>query len=189
MTNGGGGEFPNAVGKKRRAKLSCIHLCIGGAAGLYPVMMQQIHRFLMCLAVLVLAGCSSYEKRFAAAAARVPEKGDRFSGAYSGEWKSTSHPGADGRLWCILERRKDGTHHADFKATWHGVFSSEHSVVLQPGKAKPGGAQAFSGTSVIKMFIGSGTYSCEGTMDGTRVRADYDATYDRGSLDVKRVAR
>ena len=46
----------------------------------------------------------------------------------------------------------------------------------------------FKGTSELRTIIGSGTYRCEGTMDGKRMRADYDATYDKGTFDLSRVA-
>ena len=36
------------------------------------------------------------------------------------------------------------------------------------------------------MFIGSGTYRCEGAMDGDQMRACYDATYDKGTFDLMR---
>ena len=90
---------------------------------------------------------------------------------------------------CILTRVNDTDFRADFHVKWHGL-SSKHSVVLHtkaaPGK-KSGGALVFAGESALHTIIGAGTYRCEGRMDNETMRACYDATYDRGTFDVRRV--
>ena len=156
--------------------------------------MKQLTQILACFAVVTLAGCSNYHQRFEEAA-RAGAKGDAFAGAYSGRWNSSRHPGGGGQLRCILTALDSSGHgaardyRADFHATWHG-FSSEHSVVLH---SKPSTqsrrTRDFKGTSELRMIIGSGTYQCEGRMDGKRIRADYDATYDKGTFDMSRVAK
>jgi len=153
--------------------------------------MQHVSRILVVLAAVVLAGCSSFDRRFAAAS-RVRAKDDPCAGAYAGKWSSSQHPGGGGELRCIVtaasstERRGGRDYRADFHARWHG-FSSEHSIVLHTKPSRKGrGVRDFSGTSEIRMFIGSGTYRCEGAMDGDQMRACYDATYDKGTFDLMR---
>lgn len=154
-------------------------------------MMRRFIRVLLWLAAVTLAGCSTFDRRYAAIS-HADAKGDRFSGAYEGQWMSSSHPGGAGKLWCILQKQRDTTYLAEFRATWHGIFSSEHSVVLHTRNARAGGgssagSRTFTGSAALKTLIGAGTYRCEGTVDGTRMRACYDATYDRGTFDLKRV--
>lgn len=150
-------------------------------------MLVRFLRFLPCLAILLLAGCSHFDERFAAAS-RAPEKRAQFAGAYSGRWMSAGHAGSGGGLRCILTKMNDTDYNADFHATWHG-FSSGHSVVLhtKPTAGKNSGARAFEGTSKLRTPIGAGTYSCQGTLDAETMQAAYDATYDRGSFRLSRV--
>jgi len=140
----------------------------------------SFHRICLCLLALSLAACSSYDSRWREPHFAAGEK-DRFEGSYVGTWRSTSHPGTGGKLWCIITKKSRDEYLAEFKATWHGVFSSEHSVVL-----KKTGRGAFAGETEIKMWIGSGTYRCVGTMSGPALTASYDATYDKGIFNVHR---
>lgn len=156
----------------------------------WPGMKRSFLASFLLLVSLTLTACSDYDTRFAKG---VPgtAKGDRFSGTYAGRWTSTSHPGGEGKLWCILSRQGDAAYLAEFKATWHGVHMSEHSAVLHTkrassGKGAAGRAQDFIGTAELKTLIGAGTYRCEGAMDGARLRACYDATYDRGTFELQR---
>jgi hypothetical protein len=150
-----------------------------------------MNRNLVIVLALSAAGlfsaCSSYDSRFARGV-KTAAPGDRYSGTYAGEWTSSSHPGGGGKLWCILTKQSDATYLAEFKATWHGVFSSEHTVDLRTKRGRDGASsRTFTGKAALNTPIGAGTYQCEGTMDGTRMRACYDATYDRGTFDLKRV--
>ncbi len=149
-------------------------------------MIRILLRLLPCLAIPILSGCSSFEKRFAEAS-QTPAKGGQFAGVYVGKWMSAQHPGSGGNLRCILSHVNASGYLADFHATWHG-FSSEHSVVLHTKPASHGtGVREFAGTSELHTPIGAGTYTCKGTMDTRTMRACYDATYDRGTFEMSRV--
>jgi hypothetical protein len=154
--------------------------------------MQNSLRTLICVAAIALAGCSSFDRRFAEASRARPTD-DPLAGAYSGKWSSSQHPGGGGDLRCIMTPLASaGTqagrdYRADFHATWHGL-SSEHTVVLQTKPSRKGrGTRNFTGTSKLSAVMGSGTYRCEGTVDGKRMHATYDASYDKGTFDMKRV--
>ena len=140
----------------------------------------SFHRICLCLLALSLAACSSYESRWRQPHFAAGGK-DKFEGSYVGTWASTSHPGTGGRLWCIVTKKSGNAYLAEFKATWHGVFSSEHAVVL-----KMSGKGIFAGETEIKMWIGSGAYRCTGTMSGSALTASYDASYDKGSFNLHR---
>ena len=142
------------------------------------------------LIAMALAACSNFESKFSRES-RAARRDDPYSGTYEGKWISKSHPGGNGKLWCILSKQEKSEYLAEFKATWHGVFSSTHSVVLHTRPAVKKGARppvlGFDGTAAISMIIGSGTYQCEGRIDGRRLEASYDATYDRGTFELLRV--
>lgn len=140
----------------------------------------SFHRLCLCLLTFSLAACSSYDSRWRHPHFAAGGK-DRFEGSYVGTWKSTSHPGAGGKLWCIVTKKSGKEYLAEFKATWHGVFSSEHAVVL-----KMTGKGTFVGETEIKMWIGSGAYRSTGKMNGWALEASYDATYDRGTFAIGR---
>ncbi len=155
--------------------------------------MKNLLRAVFCLSLAFVAGCSSYESRFAAAARTDAKRMSPYEGAYSGRWSSTKNSAWGGRLRCILTKMEgsDADYRADFHATWHGL-SSKHSVVLHTKPAVRRGAEKgardFEGTSTLHTIIGAGTYSCMGTMPARALRACYDATYDKGTFEMARVA-
>ncbi len=148
-------------------------------------------RFLPCLALVLLAGCSTYNQRFAQAS-RADVHRLVHEGAYAGRWWSAQNSVWGGKLRCILTkvempvgaRGGQPAYRAEFHATWHGL-SSTHSVVLQmKPSARKKGALDFEGTSALHTIIGAGTYSCKGTLAGGVMRACYDSTYDKGTFEM-----
>ena len=139
-------------------------------------MMRNTFRFFALVAGLALAGCSTYNRRWEAA--RVDK--DRFSGAYSGRWESARMPGAGGGLWCIVQQEAPQTYRADFKATWHGIFRSEHSAVLKRR------GNTFHADATLNTWLGSGSYICDGKFLPDGISATYDAAYDEGRFILER---
>ncbi len=158
-------------------------------AGVIVLQMKNLLRAVFCVSLALVAGCSSYAKRFAAAT-DSDVKRQSLEGAYSGRWSSARNSAWGGNLRCILTKVSVADYRADFHATWHG-FSSTHSVVLHTKPAlRKGfekGARDFAGTSALHTIIGAGTYSCMGTMGTRTMRACYDATYDKGTFEMTRV--
>jgi hypothetical protein len=150
-------------------------------------MRQDLTRFLWIAFVLVsVCGCSQYERRWNNPPLAADGR-DSLEGSYIGKWESKRYAGAQGRLWCILTRKSADQYVADFKATWHGIFSSQHTATLQMKKGKTAtGPAEFSGESEIKMWIGSGHYRCKGQITPSEFNADYDAAYDRGRFLMQR---
>ena len=160
--------------------------------------MKNLLRIVFCISLTLIAGCSSYDTRFAAAAKlEGPVKTMPYAGAYSGRWTSARNSAWGGKLRCILTPIHANDFRADFHATWHGL-SSTHSVVLhtKPAARKEkigfrAGERSFEGTSTLHTIIGAGTYSCKGHLhkDGSAACMDacYDATYDKGTFQLTRV--
>jgi hypothetical protein len=141
------------------------------------------------LTALLLGGCSNYDARWRAAQ-RLNAIHDLFEGTYEGTWESSRYKGARGKLWCILKRQSGDVYSADFRATWHGIFSSEHSVLLRvTDRRTVKGMQhvKFAGAAEIRMWIGSGHYRCTGEMTPLQLTAEYDASADRGTFRLERV--
>lgn len=147
-------------------------------------------RLLLLTVLLFVAGCSSYQKKWQNPPLASGGK-DLLEGSYEGRWESSQYKGASGRLWCVLTRRSADSYEADFRATWHGIFSSRHQVILKTKPAKRVDGKRvtpFEGAMEIRMWIGSGHYHCIGTMTPQDFRAEYDAEYDRGVFTLTRAA-
>ena len=152
-------------------------------------MRPALVRLILLGTLLLCAGCSGFDRRWNAAKSASPHP-DSFAGAYQGTWESSQYKGASGKLWCILTRRAPDLYHAEFRATWHGIFSSRHAVDLRvtdrKGRANYASAK-ISGAAEIRMWIGAGRYRCEGEVTTTGLTADYDAKLDRGRFSLVRV--
>ena len=153
-------------------------------------MRRDLTRFLWIFTVIVLfSGCSQYERRWNNPTLTAGGK-DSLEGSYIGNWESAQYRGAQGRLWCILTRKSANQYLAEFKATWHAIFSSRHTVTLEvKGRKMAAGMPVteFSGEAEIRMWIGSGRYRCKGQITGSQFRASYDAAYDHGTFVLERV--
>jgi len=137
---------------------------------------------------LGLGACSNYRKRWTAAAQVAPGR-KTVEGSYAGTWRS-DQGGFGGNLWCIVEpvAGKDQVYRAQFRATWHRVFVSEHEILLH-GRPVRGGGVKFKERAEIKMWVGSGSYDAEGTIRAGNFRARYDAHYDRGAFEMTRAEK
>ncbi len=141
--------------------------------------MRNTVSFFALVAGLALAGCSTYQKRWEAARAG--------GSAYEGRWESSKMPGTGGHLWCILDCERTGDYRALFKATWHGIFRSEHEAVLGV-VSREGKTTKFTGRAKLDTWIGSGEYRCDGELRPDGISAEYDASYDQGRFFLKKAA-
>ncbi len=153
--------------------------------------MRPVFARLILFGMLVLCtGCSDFDQRWSAERSRSTTETEPFAGAYQGTWESSRYKGASGKLWCVLKRRAPDLYEAEFRATWHGIFSSRHKVSLRVfernGRGKSATARIGGGTE-IRMWVGSGHYRCEGMVTTTGLIADYDAEIDRGKFLLSRV--
>lgn len=158
------------------------------------VLIERMRRLyfvlLVSCALAFLNGCTTYHRRWREAAADAPVR-DRAArvgveGSYEGTWKSSEN-GFGGKLWCIVTPLPKGrdSYRAEFRATWHGVFASEHDLIIH-GRRQPRGGVRFSDTAEIRMWIGSGSYRATGEIRDGLFKAEYDANYDRGAFRLSR---
>ena len=146
-------------------------------------------RPVLLVALLSLIGCSNYASRWQNPPSAFGGK-DSFEGSYFGNWESKRYKNTSGKLWCILlrDQQDKDQYVASFRATWHGVFASEHTVRLKiKERRRENGVPVaiFEGAMKIQMWIGSGHYRCSGKLTPTSLLADYDAEYDQGTFTMK----
>src|SRR5687768_9965587 len=114
---------------------------------------------LIVLAVLLLCtSCSDFDRRWKSMKVASTHP-DSFAGSYEGTWESSRYKGTSGKLWCILTQQGPGVYQAEFRATWHGIFSSRHTVNLRVVDLKGRGRNAVArvaGATEIRMWVGSG---------------------------------
>lgn len=146
--------------------------------------MKRIHRFVLFAllaggAVVILSGCSSYGRRWKAAAGSPPA--DRFAGAWVGEWRSEQR-GGSGRLYCILTPGPKDRYTADFKAHWHGL-SSQYQVPLDAERRPE--VLIVRGSHDLSFLFG-GQYRYEGRITPDLFDCTYDSRYDKGRFIMRR---
>jgi hypothetical protein len=142
----------------------------------------------LCVVLTLLTGCSDYLRRWDQPKLTHGGK-DPFEGSYQGVWESTQYKGATGKLWCILTRTDKDVYKADFRATWHGIFASQHTVFLRIKERSVVRGEPMlrlEGAMKISMWIGSGNYHSVATVRGRDMTAQYDAEYDRGTFTLRR---
>src|SRR4029453_16317206 len=80
------------------------------------------------VSLMWLAGCSTFERDWKAAAAATRPAG--VGGAWEGEWHSATGHGA-GRLKCILsDGEQSGQYQARFRATFWGFLKAGYTIRL-----------------------------------------------------------
>jgi hypothetical protein len=152
-------------------------------------MQPALLRLILLAMLLLCTSCSDFDRRWKLLQAPSTHR-DFFSGSYEGTWESTRYKGASGKLWCILTQQGPGVYQAEFRATWHGIFSSRHTVNLRITDRKGRGANEvvrFTGATEIRIWVGSGHYRCDGEITPAGLVADYDAEIDRGKFTLSRV--
>jgi hypothetical protein len=127
--------------------------------------------------ILLLAGCSSFEREWKSAPATA---------RWSGRWTSSRHlingKPAGGELRAVLSAPRDGKVDAHFRARWL-AFTSDYRVTLA---AQPRhGGMDLAGSANIPGF-GGGLYRYGARLRGDHLTACYDSEYDAGTFDLHR---
>ena len=152
--------------------------------------MKNLLRLSAVLVLALGAGCSSFQKKWAAAG--QPGMGENAS-RWDGSWTSARHKSAagtpeGGRLRCVMEPGADGQIVAHFHANWQ-VFAANYDMTFLPKNpghlAKPGADAEFRGTHDLPKVFG-GTYRYEARMARDRFSARYDSSYDSGKFEMTR---
>lgn len=131
------------------------------------------------LAVLLLAGCRSFEKEWQAA-----PSGPGIEGRWVGTWQNTNNSHA-GPLRAILVRKGDGkegdVYAARFHAGW-GKRTGSFRTVLRGGM-KDGEFQFRGRRRILGVPIRT-----DGWATPERIESGYDSPFDRGTFSLRREA-
>lgn len=143
-----------------------------------------ISRILLVLALGVMAGCSTgFEREWQKAALRPST--DRFGGRWEGQWVSSKHRNADGRLRGIFTPVSPTRYHARFKADWM-IFSSSYATVFDA--QKKGNGLVVQGSEDLGPLFG-GVYTFKGQVNPDHFTATYDSSYDTGTFEMRPLKR
>src|SRR6476659_6061297 len=83
----------------------------------------------LAIALLITAGCKSYNREWKQAAAFAPSE-DQFEGRWEGSWRS-DHNGHSGRLRCIVSSKGKDSYEANFQAKYQKVLTFHYPVTLR----------------------------------------------------------
>ena len=132
-------------------------------------------------ALLVLSGCSSFNRDWRQAATQPPVARS-VEGRWEGRWVSEVN-GHHGRLRCLLTRESDERCQARFRATYSGVFRFSYSVPLSLQAHDRG--WEINGEADLGKLAG-GSYYYEGRIALTNFTATYRSKYDHGRFELHR---
>lgn len=139
---------------------------------------KQAIRGVALAAVLVVSGCSTFNRDWQAAGGK-PANG--MDGRWVGSWIS-AHNGHNGQLRALIQKLDNGQHEARFHAKYLGILSFSSQVTLDV-KATDGGMQ-FSGAADLGRPYG--IYRYEGKASPTNFFSTYKATSDHGTFQMSR---
>ena len=144
--------------------------------------MTSVRGVCVLLSCIVIAGCGSYDKDFALAAAQAPGAG-QIEGAWVGRWRSDTS-GHAGDLKAIVTRINPSEYHvryqAKYKALWTATF--EHETTLRGHFA--GSTFHFEGDADLGWLYGRYDYS--GYVTDDEFFSTYKAKDDRGTYKLRR---
>jgi hypothetical protein len=130
-----------------------------------------------------LAGCSTFERDWKAAAAATRPAG--VGGAWEGEWHSATRHGA-GRLKCILsDGEQSGQYQARFRATFWGFLKAGYTIRLD-GR-EDGQGMSLEGSKDLGWMAG-GVYRYRGRISGEEFSCEYESKADHGTFTLRRPA-
>lgn len=139
----------------------------------------------LCLAALVvLTGCSSFERAWKDSLAR-PFPAQGVTGPWVGTWLSDSN-GHNGALRCILTQTTNNAYEAWFKAKYRKVIplTYAYKVTLEVLPVQDG-VFTFSGKENLGALAG-GVYHYEGRIAGTNFFSTYRCRIDHGTFRMSR---
>ena len=144
--------------------------------------MRQIAQGIgIALAILMLGGCSSFNRDWKQAAVQTPPADD-FSGRWEGSWQSEAN-GHNGELRCLVTKVNDSTYDARYRAKYKKILSFGYTVPLRVQKV--GETYKFSGEADLGKLAG-GVYRYDGIASPTNFTSTYASKYDHGYFRMAR---
>lgn len=131
-------------------------------------------------AMMVLSGCSTFNRDWKAAAA-LPTPTNSIEGRWEGKWLS-DHNGHNGALRAIVRKLDNGQYETRFHAKYAGLlsFGMQSKLDVKPA----GGLWQFSGEENLGKPYG--VYRYEGKASATNFFSTYKASFDHGTFQMTR---
>lgn len=146
------------------------------------VMGRRCNGLVVLAGLSLLAGCSSYEAKWQAAAER-PAPAASIEGRWEGTWTSDAD-GHAGGLRCIITRTGPDAYQADYHATYGNIFQFGYSMPLRVDR-RDDRQFVFDGTADLGLLAG-GDYRYEGQADPGEFVCEYRSKYDFGTFRMRR---
>jgi hypothetical protein len=137
---------------------------------------------LFLAALLLLTGCSSFNRDWKRAAADLPQPTNGLAGRWDGFWMSDRN-GHNGRLRCIITPGGTMSYDARFHAKYWKILTFGYTVPLQAERSNE--VFRFQGEADLGKLAG-GVYRYEGTVSGTNFHSSYRSRYDYGNFRMNR---
>ena len=134
------------------------------------------------IGVVLLTGCSSYNRKWRAALAQ-PIPTDSIAGPWEGHWISDVN-GHKGRLRCIIIPGGDGLYDAQYHAKYRRILSFGYTVPLRAEETE-NRTWKFSGEADLGKLAG-GVYTYEGSATPSQFFSTYHSKYDHGKFELSR---
>lgn len=140
----------------------------------------------LVIGLLLLQGCSSFERDWKTIATGAAIEGRATTGAMNGRWAGTWESGGNhgGGLRCIITTDDEGVVRAHYKAEYGNIFRFEYTLPMVV--TVDGETCHFTGEADLG-FLAGGRYTYEGTVIGDAFTSSYDSRVYTGTFDMQRV--
>jgi hypothetical protein len=132
--------------------------------------------------ILLLSGCSQFERDWEAAAAVKPADSTDITGRWQGTWSSDAS-GHNGGLRCLMTRINSKTYHARYAATYFTILHFSYEMDLSADRMPEW--VKFEGEADLGAMAG-GVYHYEGHANAENFYATYRSNQDHGRFTMKR---
>lgn len=149
----------------------------------FPIDMNYLKAFTASAALLLVTGCSSFNRDYKSVAARQ-SAGHDLAGAWDGHWRSDKN-GHNGRLRCIMTAQQGNLYTARFRARYLKILAYEYSVPLTVHRE--GTNFTFEGSANLGKLAG-GLYTYKGTATLSEFHSTYSCKWDHGKFQLARPA-
>jgi hypothetical protein len=149
--------------------------------------MKFAYNQLLCLLLILTAGCSSYHRTWKAGAQISTD--DPVAGRWQGRWESNAN-GHTGKLRAVIRPTGDDAYVAHYWASYRKVlrFTYDQPFTVQTRETRADGKKivAFSGKTDLGPLAG-GVYTYEGRAEADDFHATYRCRWDHGTYDMRRL--
>ena len=143
---------------------------------------KKLFALAMLLSLVFLAGCSSFDHDWDAAAGVKPAGPTDITGRWQGTWASDAD-GHTGGLRCLITQTNEHLYHARYAATYGGMLHFNYEMDLTADQKFDW--VTFDGSADLGALAG-GEYQYEGRANSEKFYARYRSDEDRGQFNMTR---